>query len=88
VRLRCASASTSRREPPASTRKGVLFTKVIGGGSNGAAPADIAIDSNGDAVLVGPFFGTIDFGAGATDFGMGPLKPVGASDIVVAKFAP
>ena len=43
------------------------------------AYAKVAVDGAGNAILTGPFFGTVDFGGG-------PLTSIGDSDMFVAKF--
>jgi hypothetical protein len=57
-----------------------LWSKRFGGAGNQYARS-VAVDSQGNAVITGYIFGTIDFGGGV-------LTSAGATDVYVAKFAP
>ncbi|MFO0756804.1 MAG: SBBP repeat-containing protein [Byssovorax sp.] len=57
-----------------------LWSKRFGAAGNQYARS-IAVDSQGNAVITGFFFGSIDFGGGV-------LASAGATDVYVAKFSP
>ena len=57
------------------------WSKRFGGASSTAASYSTAVDSAGNVVIAGAFWGTVDFGGG-------PVTSAGSSDIFVAKYSP
>src|SRR3989442_13214030 len=57
-----------------------VWAKCLGGTLGGGTGRGVAVDGNGNVLVTGQFSGTIDFGTG-------PVRSAGATDIFLAKFS-
>jgi hypothetical protein len=78
----CGDDSTAPENgnPPPSNELSHSWSQRFGD-SNEQSGFDVAIDGSGNTIVVGHFWGTVNFGGG-------PLSSAGAEDIFVAKFGP